>query len=161
MDLYLVTPTSLPDASPFFEGTFGSAPTTILFFPGPTGSGWDSATLQGVIFHVFNPTQGGFGNPDMEAFLRGVMPGEQLHALRAWCETPQNDDVIPFVREELLPALADATGGIIFDQTTEVYRGRTSAQRPGDGYRLLRALQERQVNLRSQPPTAAEDWSDL
>src|SRR5262245_9386907 len=117
MDLFLVTPSGLPDAIPFFEGTFGSQPSTILFFPGPQGSGWDSATLQGVIFHVFNPAQGGFGNPAVEEFLHGVVgAGEQLHALRAWCETPQNDDVMPFVRDELLPALADATDGILFDE---------------------------------------------
>jgi hypothetical protein len=165
MDLFLVTPASLPDAVPFFERTFGSAPSTILFFPGPgsgtDSSGWDSATLQGVIFHVFNSAQGGFGNPDIEKFLRGVFPGEELHALRAWCETPQNDDVIPFSTEELLPALADATDGVIFDGTKEIYRGRKASARPGDGFPLLRALQQRQFTLRSQPPTAAEDWSDL
>jgi hypothetical protein len=161
MDLYLVTPSSLPDAAPFFERTFSSQPSTILFFPGPTGSGWDSATLQGVIFHVFNPAQGGFGNPDIETFLRDVFRGEQLHALRAWCETPQNDDVIPFACDELLPALADATDGVIFEGTKEVYRGKKSSPRPRDAFHLLRALQERQVTLRSQPPTEAEDWSDL
>jgi hypothetical protein len=159
MDLYLVTPSSLSDAVPFFERTFSSQPASILFFPGPTGSGWDSATLQGVIFHVFNPAQGGFGNPEVEALLRGVFHGEQLHALRAWCETPQNDDVIPFACDELLPALADATGGVIFEDGKEVYRGRKA--HPEDGFPLLRKLQERQVLLRSQPPTKAEDWSDL
>jgi hypothetical protein len=160
MDLFLVTPSSLPDAIPFFESMFGGAPSSILFFPGPTGSGWDSATLQGVIFHVFNPAQGGFGNPDVEAFLRSAFPGEELHALRAWCETPQNDDVIPFCRNELLLALADATEGVIFEEKNEVYRGRKSGSRKSD-YPLLHALQERQVTLRSQPPTKAEDWSDL
>ena len=161
MDIFLVTPSSLPDAVPFFESTFGSPPSTILFFPGPTGSGWDSATLQGVIFHVFNPAQGGFGNPDVETLLRGVFPGEHLHALRAWCETPQNDDVIPFCCDELLLALADATDGVIFEEGKEIYRGRKSSSRPGDGFPLLRALQDRQLTLRSQPPTKAEDWSDL
>ncbi len=161
MDLFLVTPTVLPDAAPFFERTFGSPPNTILFFPGPTGSGWDSATLQGVIFHVFNSAQGGFGNPDIEKFLRDIFGGEQLHALRAWCETPQNDDVIPFCSEELLPALADAIGGVIFDGTKEIYRGKKANARQPDGFHLLRALQDRQFTLRSQPPTAAEDWSDL
>ena len=148
MDLYLVTPSDFADAGPFFERTFGSQPATILFFPGPTGSGWDSATLQGVIFHVFNPAQGGFGNPDLETFLRGVFQGgEQLHALRAWCETPQNDDVIPFVCDELLPALADATGGVIFEDSREVYRGRNATARPGDGFPLLRALQRSTVDV--------------
>jgi hypothetical protein len=161
MDLFLVTPSALPDAAPFFERTFGSLPASILFFPGPTGSGWDSATLQGVIFHVFNPAQGGFGNPEVETQLRGAFPGDELHALRAWCETPQNDDVIPFCSDELLTALADASDGVIFSDGKEVYRGRKSTRRPGDGFSLLRALQERQVTLRSQPPTAAEDWSDL
>jgi len=170
MDLFLVTPASLPDAAAFFERTFGNQPATILFFPGPTGSaspagstsmsGWESATLQGAIFHVLNP-QGGFANPDVETFLRGVFPGSELHALHAWCETPQNDDVIPFIRDELLPALADATDGVIFDGTREIYRGRKASLRPGDGFPLLRALQDRQITLRSQPPTKAEDWSDL
>ena len=30
-----------------------------------------------------------------------------------------------------------------------------------EGFPLLRALQDRQLVLRSQPPTKAEDWSDL
>ena len=160
MDLYLVTPSNLPNASAFFENTFGSPPSSILFFPGPTGSAWDSATLQGVIFHVLEPAQGGLGNPELESFLRSLFPGE-LHALRAWCETPQNDDVVPFVGEELLPALADATGGVIIEEGKELYRGRKGSVPPSSGFDLYRKLVERQTNLRSQPPTKAEDWSDL
>ena len=161
MDLFLVAPSSLPNAAVFFEQTFGSPPSSVLFFPGPTGSGWDSATVQGVIFHLFDPAQGGFGNPAVENFLRTVFPDKPLHALRAWCETPQNEDIVPFVRDELLPALADATNGVIAEETVVVYRAGDAKERAGGECKAFRALVDRQINLRSQPPSKAEDWSDL
>jgi len=40
---HLVTPKALPKAAIFFEEAFGIPPDRILFFPGSTGNGWDSA----------------------------------------------------------------------------------------------------------------------
>lgn len=152
--LCLVTPQRLPKAAVFIEQVFGTAPERILFFVGPRGTGWDSATFRGIVFH-----QRDLGRTSEDAFARSFFPAGPLHALDASVGA-QDDDVVSFVESELLPALAEVTRGVLTRGRDVVFRGSGASltSRSFPSFEKLRAAQEA---LRSAPPDPGEDWSDL
>lgn len=158
MIIYVVTPKALPKAGAFFTRSFGVTPAQVLFFPGPMGNEWEGATFQGALFHVYNPAATVL-DWTTETFLRSLFPGAQLHCVQAsWAdEQLQSDLVEPFVLNELLPALADETDGIVTDGTKALYRA--GADRRHDAPHLRRLLAEREALAPARP--GEDDWSDL
>lgn len=153
--LSLITPQRLPKAATFFEQAFAIAPERILFFVGPRGTGWDSATFRGVVFH-----QRELAKTSDDAFARSFFPPGPLHALDASFGAQCDDDVSSFVERELLPALAEVTRGVLTRGRDVVLRGTGASltTRSFPSFEKLRAAQEA---LRSAPPDPGEDWGDL
>lgn len=155
MNFTLVTPAKLPSASQFFLRAFGKDPEGILFFVGPVGTGWDSATFHGVLFHV--ASQQAYP-PERRDFLKTFFPGRPLHALDV-SSAPQSLQVERFIAVELLPALADVTAGAVVSGDELVYRANKHPE-PRD-HPIFDALWQERANFRRSPASAGEDWGDL
>lgn len=162
MAFTLVSLERLPKLEDWFAQAFGVPAGDALFYPGSKGTGWEGASLQGVIFHVFEPGKGGFASKDQETAARAALGGKPGHVLRITCDVAQTDVAVDFVRQELLPRLADVSGGAFFDDAADpvavAYRAKDRADHPREAFELLLAEQRK---VRSLPPTSSEDWSDL
>ena len=155
MHFTLVTPAKLPNATKFFLQAFGRDPEGILFFVGPGGTGWDSATFHGVLFHVAKLQA---YPPERRDFLKTFFPNGPLHALDV-SGVAESLRVERFIAIELLPALADATGGAVVSGEELVCRAHKQPEARETP--IFNGIWQERANFRRSPPGEGEDWGDL
>jgi hypothetical protein len=171
MRVFLVTSRPLPDADSFLRSTFGQGGQAINLHYGPdrgmrgtrrelTGTRWDGATLNGggtTGAITFSAAQ----EEDVEALETLLPAGTDVMVASCYAESVSPTNDVRFVCDELLPCLADATGGVLVSDGKVIYRPTNPAARMVGPFPRFNALFEAREVLRSAPPSPAEDWSDL
>lgn len=146
--LYVLGASPLPRVADFFDDVFGSGPDAVGLFTGPSDN-WEGASLSHVVFRkVRTPVA------SLPSGVQGAAAGRPppQFVLEAAATVDQAEDVTRFVRESLMPALADYTAGVVADPVDGLVY-------VGDPSKPKRSLPWN--NLAGAPDPAADDWSDL
>jgi hypothetical protein len=147
-NLFVLGGAPLPKVPPFFKAAYGTTPDAVALFTGPSDN-WDGASLNHVIFRQIRKPLDHLP-PGVQQAASGRPPPSFV--LEATSSVVQPEDVARFIQDNLLPSLADQTGGVVaHPQQGLLYTGDTSASK--------RALPWNYLD--GAPDPEADDWSDL
>jgi hypothetical protein len=146
--LFVLGEAPMPKVTRFFSAAYGTSPEAVGLFMGPSES-WDGASLNHVVFRRLRVTVDRLP-PGVQRAAAGRQPPHFV--LEASSTVPQPDEMAAFIRENLLPALADQTEGVVADPAAGLlYTGRSSAPRRPLPWNYLDGA----------PDPGADDWSDI
>jgi len=146
---YVLGGASLPRVSDVFRDAFGKTPEAVGLFAGPSDT-WEGASINHVLFKRLRVSVGRLEEPVQRAAAGRPPP---TFILEATSTVQQPKHVASFIKDDLMPAIADLTNGVVADlQGGLLYTGNAGRV----GHRVLPW-----DSTADAPDPEADDWSDV